>query len=64
MDAFDLANGEKAVFVLLAVISWLVAGKFMQRDRQNYLSLSILTVGAALFVFIGFLGVKLQMQIF
>lgn len=59
---FDIANGEKVLCILFAVLSWLVMGMQLRRDKQNWAS-SCITFGcAAIILFIGYLGIKFQMQ--
>jgi uncharacterized membrane protein SirB2 len=55
-------NGEKVAWILFVVLSWLVMGTQRRRDKQNYASFCIIMGCVAVIMFIGDLGVKLQMH--
>jgi uncharacterized membrane protein YidH (DUF202 family) len=63
MGAFGLTDGEKLICIVLAVLSWLAIARQMRRDRQNYASICILIAGAAVFLFVAYLGVAVQIPV-
>jgi len=58
-----LTDGEKLICIVLAVLSWLAIARQMRRDRQNYASICILIAGAAVFLFVAYLGVAVQIPV-
>ncbi len=62
MAALGVADGEKIILVLLAVVSWLVMGRQMQRAKQNCVSTCIIIGSVAVILWIGYMGVKSQIQ--
>jgi len=60
MVAFAITNGEKFTCMILAILSWLAIARQMRRDRQNYASVCILIASAAVFLFVAYVGVAVQ----
>jgi uncharacterized membrane protein SirB2 len=58
MAAFVVGSGEKVLCILFVVVSWLIMGKQMQQNKQNYVSFCITIGCAAVILLIGYLGIK------